>query len=134
MNIKKLLDDASPGKWKIRRLMSGTDFFIQAERLNKTDAYDIEVMGDEDYSTKLKDAELIVTLQNNALKLFDSWIKVDITPTPGFYVVSCDSDNGRYVLGMEFDGENWIYEGEPLFSRADYLEVEYYQTILPKVD
>lgn len=161
MNLKKLLADASPGKWRIRELR--IDFFVEADKLEKTDGFNIEVLGDEEYPTKRADAELIVALQNmlleesekpsdiehfrnnlldipkellTALKELiytDPWINANIKPVSEHYVVSVESDEGPYVTDMEFDGKNWLYNGAPLFSQTSYMEVMFYRTIKPKI-
>lgn len=61
--LLKLLEYATPGKWFVREHPGNQErFFVQAPRLQPTDPYDIEVLGDDDtlYPTRRHDADFIV--------------------------------------------------------------------------
>lgn len=58
-----------------------------------------------------------------------NWTSADINPKEKRqYNVHCDSDQGRFVTALHWDGKNWCWDyegtcGEPLFSSAWYIEV-----------
>lgn len=47
------------------------------------------------------------------------WRSTDTKPAvPGFYLVSVETDDGDELQVLEFDGKNWIHEGEPTFCKG----------------
>lgn len=71
--LKELLEKTTPGEWVIRELPGGSDYFIQAPRLDPTHPYDVDILGEDDtlYPTKRADAEFIVVAHNLLPELFD---------------------------------------------------------------
>lgn len=57
------ISKCSPGPWRVRE--HGSDFFIESPR-QEGKPYGIDVLGDEDYSTKRADADFIVAAFNEA--------------------------------------------------------------------
>ena len=52
----------TPGPWRVRTLIpneSLSGFFVEAQKTDPKSAYNIEIMGDEDYLSKWADAHLI---------------------------------------------------------------------------
>lgn len=44
-------------------------------------------------------------------------------PEADMYEVTVDTDDGAEVLILEFDGKNWIFNGEPTFCASCYIRV-----------
>jgi len=71
---RKLLAAATPGDWRIRsHPVTHEASHIEANRIDPSHAYDIEVLGEDEelYPTRQADMELIVWLKNNAENFFD---------------------------------------------------------------
>jgi hypothetical protein len=61
-------------------------------------------------------------------KKSDRWIPLtEKTPKRGEYLVACDTDNGKYVTVLEFDGNHWLLNYEPTYCLGYYLEVTHWR-------
>ena len=59
------------------------------------------------------------------------WYPASIKPAvPDFYLVSVETDSGEETQVLEFDGKNWIHEGEPMFCKG-YMFRPYAWALLP---
>lgn len=53
----------------------------------------------------------------------------DNLPIKGKYLVTVNTDEGLTTDILEFDGKNWIIDGEPTFCTPYYYEVLAYKNI-----
>lgn len=52
-----------------------------------------------------------------------TWIPIsEQPPKKGRYLVCADTDDGEYVCEMSFNGEEWLYESQPVYAHPFYIE------------
>lgn len=99
---RKLLKAATPGDWRIRNHpQTGEASHVEADRIDPSHAYDIEVLGEDDtlYPTREADMKLIVWLKNNAKALLGKDFDV-ITATVEVGV------GGYHTCNVDFETES----------------------------
>lgn len=79
----------------------------------------------------VSDVAVVVDKWNKRVSL-GSWISVDDRlPECGEYLVCCDTDDGQYVTAMEFNGKNWLIDGEPTYRASYYISPIHWMPLPP---